>query len=253
MSGITFVFRIYHFSVKNLKTFFVSQVFYYICTIVNCKNSMTNRDLIVECAMKMFVTQGVKAVRMNDIAQELGISKRTLYEIFDDKEELLYQSIKLFVAQGLERRAKQIKEMNNEMEIMIISLRDMINDAPTISRLRRNVARFYPNVYTRLEQELTDESNNNLTQWIKKCIDKGFLTTTADSEFVVKVLNNSAMGIFSSDTYDSYNSVEIVSMMSYSMVIFIRGLCTTKGMEVIDNCFDRYFSNIPAPDTFSLR
>jgi hypothetical protein len=67
----------------------------------------------------------------------------------------------------------------------------------------------------------------------------------------VKVLNNSAMGIFSSDSYDSYNSVEIVSMMSYAMVIFIRGLCTTKGMEVIDNCFDRYFSNIPAPDTLA--
>ena len=212
---------------------------------------MTNRDLIVECAMKMFVSQGVKAVRMNDIAQELGISKRTLYEMFDDKEELLYQSIKLFVAQGRKRRATQIQELNNDMETMILSLRDMINDAPIINRLRRNVARFYPNVYARLEQELNDESKKNLSQWIKKCIEKGFLTTTADSEFVVKVLNNSAMGIFSSDTYDSYNSVEIVSMMSYSLVIFIRGLCTIKGMEVIDNCFEKYFSNIPAPDTLA--
>lgn len=225
--------------------------FCYICTIVNCGNGMTNRDLIIECAMKMFVTQGVKAVRMNDIAQELGISKRTLYEIFNDKEELLYQSIKLFRMQGRERRAKQIKEMDNEMEIMIISLRDMINDAPIISRMRRNVARFYPAVYARLEQELNAETNSILKMWIRKCIDNGYLTKTADSEFVMKVLCNSTMGIFSSDAYDSYNSVEIVSMMSYSLVIFIRGLCTTKGMEVIDNCFDRYFSNIPAPDTLA--
>ena len=47
---------------------------------------MTQRELIVEQAAKMFVNQGVKAVRMDDIAHELSISKRTLYELFGDKE-----------------------------------------------------------------------------------------------------------------------------------------------------------------------
>ena len=38
----------------------------------------------------MFLKQGVKAVRMDDIAVELRISKRTLYEMFSDKEELMF-------------------------------------------------------------------------------------------------------------------------------------------------------------------
>ena len=40
---------------------------------------MTQRENIIHHAAKMFVEQGIKAVRMDDIAQELGISKRTLY------------------------------------------------------------------------------------------------------------------------------------------------------------------------------
>lgn len=40
--------------------------------------------------MQMFATQGIKSVRMDDIAQHLGVSKRTLYELFGDKEGLLY-------------------------------------------------------------------------------------------------------------------------------------------------------------------
>ncbi len=37
----------------------------------------------------LFQAQGVKQVRMDDIARELSISKKTLYELFSDKEELL--------------------------------------------------------------------------------------------------------------------------------------------------------------------
>ena len=209
---------------------------------------MTSRELIIEHAMKMFVNHGVKGVRMDDIAQELGVSKRTLYEMFEDKEELLYQSVKLFLDQGCLRRAKQIEELDNDMEIMLVSLRDMISDAPTTSRIRRNIARFYPSVFKRLEEEITAKSTQNLESWIQRGIEKGYLTTTADSSFVVKVLNNSALGIFSSELHDSYNSVELVSMMTYSLVIFIRGLCTPQGIEIIDGCFDKYFGNIPSPD-----
>lgn len=40
--------------------------------------------------MQIFLKQGIKAVRMDDIAQMMGISKRTLYELFGDKETLLF-------------------------------------------------------------------------------------------------------------------------------------------------------------------
>ena len=51
---------------------------------------MTQRDYIIDRATQMFVSQGIKSVRMDDIAQSLGVSKRTLYEMFGDKEELIY-------------------------------------------------------------------------------------------------------------------------------------------------------------------
>ena len=39
---------------------------------------MDQKERIIEQAMQMFVTQGIKSVRMDDIAQHLGVSKRTL-------------------------------------------------------------------------------------------------------------------------------------------------------------------------------
>ena len=51
-------------------------------------------DKILLATKAMFYKQGIKQVRMDDIAKELTISKRTLYEIFNDKETLLLECIK---------------------------------------------------------------------------------------------------------------------------------------------------------------
>ena len=44
------------------------------------------KERIIDQAMHMFVSQGIKSVRMDDIAQQLGVSKRTLYEMFGDMD-----------------------------------------------------------------------------------------------------------------------------------------------------------------------
>ena len=48
---------------------------------------------IVEVATKMFHHQGLRGVTMDDIAHELTMSKRTLYQIFADKEQLLLDCV----------------------------------------------------------------------------------------------------------------------------------------------------------------
>ena len=51
-------------------------------------------ERIPMAAIRLFQQKGVKAVRMDDIANHLQISKRTLYEIYDNKEDLLLEGIK---------------------------------------------------------------------------------------------------------------------------------------------------------------
>ena len=53
---------------------------------------MTAKEHIAQRALQMFSARGFKAVRMDDIAQQLGVSKRSLYELFGDKEGLLYEA-----------------------------------------------------------------------------------------------------------------------------------------------------------------
>lgn len=63
----------------------------------NTKRSTSRVELkerIIERAMQAFKTHGIKCITMDDIAASMGISKRTLYEVFANKEMLLEDCIR---------------------------------------------------------------------------------------------------------------------------------------------------------------
>ena len=52
------------------------------------------KEQVMTTALDMFSQYGIKSVSMDDIARNTGISKRTIYEFFEDKETLLQEAIK---------------------------------------------------------------------------------------------------------------------------------------------------------------
>lgn len=210
---------------------------------------MTQKEIIVREAAKMFMAEGIKSVRMDDIARELSVSKRTLYELFGDKEELIYEAICYFVEEAHTRRSLILNDVDNELEAMIVSLRDMIVRAPEVARVRRNLERFYPKVNRRLEESGMMRSKGELREWLAASIERGYLTPTANSGLVVDVLHNCVQGMLIVEYSDDTRSANVISRVACSVVIFIRGLCTPTGLEVVDRCFSTYFSNICVGET----
>ena len=211
-------------------------------SIENCVR-MTQKENIVHHASKMFVEQGIKAVRMDDIAQELSVSKRTLYELFEDKEELIYQSLRHYFETERERRVQQIPEIENQLEVMVVNLRDMIDAAPVAGRIRRNVKRFYPSVYKRLMADVQSKSMDDLNRWVTGCMECGYFERSVKVKYAVDVLHHSVHGMLVNTLDEERPSNELVSMMSYSLLVFIRGLCTVEGQRIIDECTSKYFNN----------
>ena len=179
---------------------------------------MTQKENIIHYAAKMFVEQGIKAVRMDDIAQELSISKRTLYELFNDKEELIYQSIRHYLEDSRERRMEHISNIDNPLEVMVINLRDMIDAAPLAGRIRRNMRRFYPSVYKRLEEDVQSKSKADLERWVAGCMECGYFEKSVKVRFAVDVLHHSVHGMLVNTLDEERPSSELVEMMSYSLL-----------------------------------
>ena len=147
--------------------------------------------------MAMFIAQGIKSVRMDDIARQLSISKRTLYEMFGDKEELLYQCIVRHAKSTEQERAKRFKQADNYLEVMLICLREMADKATVANRIRENLRKFYPKVAEKLSNEFESRSIEQLRQWIELCIDQGLFMPKTDIDISLAILYNTANGVFS--------------------------------------------------------
>jgi hypothetical protein len=142
-----------------------------------------------------------------------------------------------------------LQDVDNELEAMLVSLRDMIVRAPEVARVRRNIERFYPKVNTRLEGSGMMRSKSELREWLAASIERGYLTPTANSDLVVDVLHNCVQGMLVVEYSDDNRSANVVSRVACSVLIFIRGLCTPEGLAVVDRCFSTYYNNICVSET----
>ena len=81
---------------------------------------MDLKDRIINQAGDLFVKHGIKRISMDEIASKLGISKRTIYQNFEDKEDLLLQ----YIRQKDLMQSEYVKDLSkNEQTVVHVFLR----------------------------------------------------------------------------------------------------------------------------------
>ena len=194
-----------------------------------------HKEHIVESAMQMFVRQGLKSVRMDDIAQELGISKRTLYELFGDKEELLYQCLRLYMNNVNEDVACKAREGANLLESILIGFFEMTQYSETNNRIAGNLRKFYPSVHERLHRELGKEGTERFRNAIAKCVNSGLLDNKANIDLAITMLYYMAAGIVARKDVIMPEGVSVREAFISVVILFFRGISTTEGLQIIDD------------------
>lgn len=189
------------------------------------------REQILKVATREFTTIGVKSVKMDDIARKLKISKRTLYEIYDNKEQLLLESVARRIHEfdaTLERfdssGEKQVIDILLEFyRLQMEELRDMI---PVYYEDLHK----YPRVMSFLEQ-VNKEHKAHSKDFFKRGVLEGYFRNDFNYELISLLGNNVMQNVMESKLYNTYSLQDIFRNV---VMLFIRGLCTAKGILELD-------------------
>ena len=197
---------------------------------------MTQKEYIIERASEMFVANGIKSVRVDDIAQSLGMSKRTLYEMFGDKEELIYLCMSYF----LEKQRNDVKLIAKDtsttiLEVVLQGFLNMMQYTEVNHRIMNNLQRFYPKVFERIRQESGEVGRTNLRNAIHKCVNEGFFDNKFNMDLAITVLYYTSMGVIARQDFPYPQGVSQHEAFRHIIVCFFRGVATPKGLEVIDS------------------
>jgi AcrR family transcriptional regulator len=195
---------------------------------------MDYRQKIIEAAALMFRTYGIRAVTMDMLANELGISKRTIYEKFRDKDELLAGVLKWMAVKQKEAVVKVFGESENVIAA-IFRLFDMMcehfrNMSPAF---RLDMEKYYNNIVKNLIEsgELPYSANN--IDMLKRGIKEGIFRKDIDIDLTNQCLNEVLRMPGEKDIYRSENNSNRNIFRDF-YVNYLRGISTQKGLELIN-------------------
>ena len=203
---------------------------------------MTQQEKVVAHVSQMIKTLGVKSVRMDDVAAGLGMSKRTLYEMFGDKEELLCQSIIHLLRTRQRSISEQVTDCENMLEVLLKSVRLLGGNGQVgemDKRLAVNLKKFYPNVYDKVKREHTEQGVAGMQYALDKCREEGYLDPHVDVELMARLFISTSGTLLSEDNIVIPDEVSREEAFGAMVVNFLRGLSTVKGVQVIDELLAR--------------
>ncbi len=187
----------------------------------------------------MYINYGVKSVRMDDIAQELHISKRTIYEIFGDKEELLYQT----VVAHIEQMTKDMDEVGSTAPNILISVlkvsKFITMNSEATWRLRRTISQYYPSIHERIKVLDVTERQRIFRERLMTGVEQGLIKDDIGVDLLISMIHYVCTAIVEhDDRFTIPQDMRRQDAFCAAQLTILRGVSTPKGVEIIDNFLD---------------
>ena len=188
------------------------------------------RGVVLNTAMQAFAQKGIRAVKMDDVAATLGISKRTLYEIFETKEELLFEGIRKFYAERQEIAKRETQKCKNVMEVLVAVYRIKVEEFRKTNPLFYADLAKYPKVARFLNQQ-NQQMRKDMMKFMERGIYEGYFREEVNYELAGRLFDALGKYVMVNQLYRQYTIEEIFQNLVF---VTMRGLCTEKGVKALD-------------------
>lgn len=200
---------------------------------------MELKQRIINETTKLFATHGVRTVRMDDVAEQLGVSKRTIYEIFGDKESLVRECVEHFYKTHYKEAHDILSQGKNVIEEFLLLLEEWDKTAEADYKLMTSIKRYYPNIYEEINEINTNRGYEQLKAKLDQGVKDGLLLSNIDYDLAVAIFSHSIYGIATRQNMSLPENVSENDAFKYVIIYFIRGVATNKGIKMIDKYIDK--------------
>lgn len=189
------------------------------------------RMRVMRTAYNAFKSQGIKAVHMDDIASALSISKRTLYELFGDKEQLLLDVFRFYRDYMNEDMQELASSANNVLEVILTFYERKLNELCEVNPLFFRDLRKYPRVLEYMHDERR-RSDEKAVAYFQKGVEQGIFRDDINFQIINQTMAMQMDLLIYSDITVHYPLAEIYSEIT---ILHMRGITTEKGNRMVDD------------------
>ena len=189
---------------------------------------------IIETATEMFLTHGFKSVTMDEIASKMGISKKTIYHHFENKNDLV-EATTLHLFETISSGIDKIMLLDNNPIEELFVIKDFVmkhlkdENASPIYQLQK----FYPNIHKTLMMRQFEKMDYCVIDNLNKGMQQGLFRNNINLELIGRFY---FAGMTSIKDAELFNPEEFSSKLVQDTYLeyHLRAICTQKGIEKLE-------------------
>jgi AcrR family transcriptional regulator len=201
---------------------------------------MEQKERIIESASTLFFRNGIKSITMSDIANETGISKRTLYEIFSNKEDLLEACLDFHRAKTENEIERLVLNSENVIDTLMRLYAQHFFQVLSVSRkIVTDLKKYHPRLYSNSENK-RKERIHIFMPLLKKGIEQGLIRGDINFEILLWLLKVQFDAVLLDENSVPTEKYSVNQFLKTIIQIFMRGIATPLGNERIDKLIENY-------------
>ncbi len=193
------------------------------------------KEKIILTARRLFVNYGIRNVTMDEIAVETGMSKKTIYQIFSDKKELIREVMHY----EIDRLQQAIMQIINDATLNPIDKNIKINGLiiqmakSYPSQVERDLNRFYPEIAYELRKNMMDRMFRSIVENLKKGIADGYYRSDLNPEIIAGLQMTRSEYIRHKNENPYLDAFSVEQVLKEILKYHLYGICSPKGLEYL--------------------
>ena len=193
------------------------------------------KEKIIKKAEELFLTLGFKSITMDDIANAMGISKKTIYTHFANKTELV-EVVTFEALDQIHQGIDKIKETSTnpieelyEVKMFVMTYLKNEKVSPQFQ-----LKKYYPRIYDLLQIKQFEKMNSCVIDSLKKGIDTGLFRAEINLEFISRMYFSGFNGIRDINAFPNALFDKNYIFESY-LEYHLRAIVTNEGLNLLNN------------------
>jgi len=195
------------------------------------------KEDILKKSLQLFVKNGFKSITMDDIAKEMAISKKTIYQHFDSKYDLVAATVDYVfdsTASQMEKFIGTSETPIHEHYAMKGCVADLFGHNIEPSAIYQ-FNKYFPKIAQKIDEKRKAGFERTILRNLKEGVELGLYRSEIDVEFIGRMFFQSSASFFHDDIFEELLKVNTMDELNMKTLEYhLRGIVTPKGLEVLE-------------------
>ncbi|MCK8481014.1 TetR/AcrR family transcriptional regulator [Psychroserpens algicola] len=191
------------------------------------------REKIIHKSVDLFLTLGFKSVTMDDIANEMGISKKTIYVHFPNKTKLV-EATTLHIFETISHGIDCICELKKNPIEEVYDIKQFIMEHLKNEKTspQYQLQKYYPKIFASLKSKQFEVMQGCVTENLKRGMELGLYRKDLNVDFISRIYFYGMVSLKDQELFP-LKTFSMNALMEYYLEYHLRGICTPKGLETL--------------------